>query len=129
MRPGSPAYSTYGLAGKRAAGQVPGLEESGPVQKYRRISGRAAEAWIERIAERIAEEVEGEDRGENGDAGADAHPPLEIAQIPLRVVHVLAPGRIRRPPAEGEEGERRLGPDRLRPGRRPRHAERPSHGR
>src|SRR5881409_805556 len=57
-------------------------------------------------AERIAEEVEGEDRGENGDAGADAHPPLEIGQIPLGVVHVLAPGRVRRLRTEAEEGER-----------------------
>src|SRR2546428_9783351 len=127
MRPGSPAYSTYGLAGKRAAGQVPGLEESVPVQKYRRIAGRAAEAWIERIAERIAEEVEGEDRGENGDAGADAHPPLEIGQIPLGVVHVLAPGRIRRLRTEAEEGERGFGQDREGRGQRRLHDERIDH--
>src|SRR4029453_9357836 len=62
----------------------------------------AAESRIEGVAKRVAEEVEREHGGEDRDAGADAHPPLQIRQVALRVVDVLAPRRIRRARARAE---------------------------
>src|SRR5438094_7472901 len=89
-----------------------------------RVSAGTSEAGVERVAERVAEEVEREDGGEDGDARPDAHPPLEVREVALRVVDVLAPRRIGRLGTEAEEGERRLGEDRERRRERRLHDER-----
>src|SRR5437773_9591703 len=73
---------------------------------------RSTEARVQSVPQGVAQEVDREDGREDRDPRASAHPPLEVREVSLRVVDVLAPRRVRRLRAETEERQRRLREDR-----------------
>src|SRR6266498_3760657 len=91
-RPGSPAYRRWSITGGASAAD-PFRGRRGLVLPYRGLQAvltAATEARIQGIAERVTQEVERENGREDRDAGTDAHPPLQVREVTLRVVDVLA---------------------------------------
>src|SRR5438552_17958393 len=101
MRPGSPACRARSSTSGCTSGD--GRVSVGPRTPV--LAAGAPEARVQGVAEGVAQEVEGEAGGEDRDAGPDAHPPLQVGQVALRVGDVLPPRRVGRLWCRAEERE------------------------